>query len=249
MSTPAQLAAYAEAHPKLPPGPGERVAGYGVMGLPFSSGHVLGLRRWTAASVGEGFTSVWHRDPAGRWTFHESLGSDRACTRYFGAGVDTAHVGPINLHWRDQYHLRVRTLEGDAIDWTIELASTPLTRAFSFAGSRLPERAWRSDPLLSALGHLAGKTLRVGRVKLVGATANQQRFQANPLHIWRVTTSRALVNGLDLGPTGPVSPQAHLADFYFPQRGLFVIGRVFFSPSQDVDVTAWIPEIERSKLQ
>ena len=65
MKTPARLASNAEAHPVLPPGSCERVSGYGVMGLPFSSGHVLGLRRWTAASIGDAFTSIWHRDPAG----------------------------------------------------------------------------------------------------------------------------------------------------------------------------------------
>jgi hypothetical protein len=55
------------------------LSGYGVMGLPFGSGHVLGLRRWTASSVGEGFTSIWHRDPAGRWTFYGPPGCPRPC--------------------------------------------------------------------------------------------------------------------------------------------------------------------------
>jgi hypothetical protein len=35
------------------------------MGLPFASGHILGLRRWTASSVGDRFTSIWQRDPTG----------------------------------------------------------------------------------------------------------------------------------------------------------------------------------------
>ena len=63
------------------PGPsaGKRGArGYGVMGLPFSSGHILGLRRWTASSVGDRFTSIWHRDPIGHWTFYESVDSEWA---------------------------------------------------------------------------------------------------------------------------------------------------------------------------
>jgi hypothetical protein len=61
-----------ERDPQLPPGSEERVAGYGVMGQPFASGHVLGLRRWTASSVGEQFTSIWHREPDGTWPFYES---------------------------------------------------------------------------------------------------------------------------------------------------------------------------------
>jgi len=53
----------------LPAGTGDRFAGYAVIGLPFASGHVLSLRRFPVSSVGPGYTSVWHRDPAGRWTF------------------------------------------------------------------------------------------------------------------------------------------------------------------------------------
>lgn len=50
------------------------------------------LRRWTASSVGEGFSSVWHRDPAGRWTFYESV-TDVVCGRYFGAETERVRVG------------------------------------------------------------------------------------------------------------------------------------------------------------
>ena len=56
MKSPAQFAQAAEERPVLPPGDCERVSGYGIMGLPFASGHVLGLRRWTASSVGDRFT-------------------------------------------------------------------------------------------------------------------------------------------------------------------------------------------------
>ena len=80
MKAPAQFARAVEDRPVLPSGDCERVSGYGVMGLPFASGHVLGLRRWTASSVGDQFTSVWHRNPAGRWTFYESIDCDVACT-------------------------------------------------------------------------------------------------------------------------------------------------------------------------
>lgn len=49
---PAAFARQVEKHSQLPPAVCERVSGYGVMGLPFRSGHVLGLRRCTASSVG-----------------------------------------------------------------------------------------------------------------------------------------------------------------------------------------------------
>jgi hypothetical protein len=52
-----------EASPQLPAGSEERFNGYGLMGLPLASGHILAMRRFPASSVGPGYTSVWHRGP------------------------------------------------------------------------------------------------------------------------------------------------------------------------------------------
>jgi hypothetical protein len=213
MSEPAEFALHVEKNPHLPAAACERVSGYGVMGLPFRSGHVLGLRRWTASSVGEGFTSIWHRDPDGRWTFYETVRSEIACTRYFGGEVERVQVGPIALDWQDQRRLRIHTLDG-TVDWTIEMGSTPITRMMSVVGSALPLAAWRSRAVLSTMGRLAGWSLGVGTVKLTGATSNGQQFDANPLRIWYVTDSHAVVEGQELGPIGPLAEQAHLTDFY-----------------------------------
>ena len=122
MKEPAELARRVVENPRLPAAGCERVSGYGVMGLLFRSEHVLGLRRWTASSVGEGFTSIWHRNTARRWTFYESLRSEIACTRYFGAEVEQVRVGPIALDWQDRRRLHIYTADG-AVDWTIEIGS------------------------------------------------------------------------------------------------------------------------------
>lgn len=234
MNQPAHYARVAEDHPALPKGHCERVSGYGVMGLPFASGHVLGLRRWTTSSVGDGFTSIWHRNPSGRWTFYESAPSEVACSRYFGNGVDRFREGPIDLAWETPVRLRIRTADGE-VDWTVDLAASPRTRLMSATSSILPMAAWRSAPVLRGMGALAGRFLGVGKVKLTGMTSNRQRFDANPLRIWYVTDSHAVVDGEDLGTIGPLAEQAHMADFYFPQRGVFAVGRVFISP---LDATA-----------
>jgi hypothetical protein len=229
MRSPAQFAQAVEDRPHLPPGDCERVSGYGVMGLPFASGHVLGLRRWTASSVGERFTSIWHRDQTGRWTFYESIACDVACTRYFGADVERVREGPIELEWEAPDRLHVHTADG-AVDWDVAIGASPVTRVMSAMGSMMPLAAWRSAPTLNAVGAAAGRVLGVGKVQLTGTTSNGQHFDANPLRIWYVTASRAVVEGEDLGPIGPLAEQAHMADFYFPQRGMFAIGRVFINP-------------------
>jgi hypothetical protein len=237
MQEPAQFAQHVEEHPLLPQASGERMSGYGVMGLPFASGHVLGLRRWTASSVGVAFTSIWHRDPHGRWTLYESAPCEIACSRYFGADVERATVVPIHLEWPGPRRLHVYT-EDAAVDWTINLGSTPLTRAMGMLGSSLPLAAWRSGLLLRVMGQMAGTMLGVGRVQLTGRTSNGQHFDAHPLRIWYVTDSRATVEGEELGPIGPLLEQARMADFYFPQRGIFAMGRVFMTPQPPAGAAA-----------
>jgi hypothetical protein len=227
---PAYFARQREEKPEVPKGTCERVSGYGVMGLPFQSGHVLGLRRWTASSVGEAFTSIWHRDPEGRWTFYESAPCEVACTRYFGAAVERTRLGEIQLEWETSHRLRIRTAD-DVVDWMVEIGSTPITRMMSAVGSVMPLSAWRWSPVLRAMGRVAGWALGVGTVRLTGLTSNGQHFDANPLRIWYVTNSRAVVEGQQLGPIGALREQAHMADFYFPQRGIFAVGRVFVTPA------------------
>jgi hypothetical protein len=117
----------------------------------------------------------------------------------------------------------------------MELKSTAVTRVMSAVGSLMPLAAWRSAPVLKTVGAVAGQMLGVGRVRLTGTTSNGQHFDANPLRIWYVTASRAVVGGEDLGNIGALTEQAHMADFYFPQRGIFALGRVFITPLEPSD--------------
>ena len=94
---PARIVEDLERDAELPRGSEERFFGYGVMGLPFRSGHVLGLWRFPASSIGPGYGSVWHRDPAGRWTFYQDQPAELACTRYFG-GQPLVDLGGAQQH-------------------------------------------------------------------------------------------------------------------------------------------------------
>lgn len=228
MREPAAIVQDLERRSEVPPGSEERFFGYGVMGLPFRSGHVLGLRRFPASSIGPGYRSVWHREPNGRWTFYQDQPDDLACTRYFGAEVDEVRRGSIDIDWTGPRRFEVRTADGD-LEWMVEVGSTPVTQALNPLSSLLPSRAWRSGAVLAVMSRVAGAALRAGRVRLSGIAPNGQRFLAQPLTMWVVTRSRAAVGGDDLGEVGPAPEQAHLGDFALPQRGVFVVGRVFFS--------------------
>ncbi len=226
-TAPRQLIERLEAAPLLPDGADERFAGYGVMGLPFRSGHVLAMRRFPASSVGPGYTSVWHRDPEGSWVFYANVSPKHACTRFFGASAKDAVETDIELAWASPSRLRV-SMPSVSFDWDVEVGSTPATRLMNGMGRMLPDAAWRTPAVLAAMGLMAGPLLGVGRVGLQGRAPNGQRFIANPRTLWVVRDSRARLGGAEFGPPGPVQPQVRLGDFWIPQRGMLAIGAAYF---------------------
>lgn len=75
---------------------------------------------------------------------------------------------------------------------------------------------------------LAGPMLGAGRLGLAGHSANGQRFSAAPRLIWAVTSSTAILRGVDLGVPQPLPIQRRLGDFSLPQRGIFAIANAAF---------------------
>jgi hypothetical protein len=224
---PRDFAAASIKAPELPGGTEERFAGYGVMGLPFRSGHYLALRHFPATSIGPGFRAVWHRDPHRRWTLYADAPAEVSCARYFGAAASGgAHGVPIDLTWTGPRSLHVTV--PDVLAWEVHLAATAATRLLSSASRLLPDRGWDSDRVLDAMGRVAGLLLRAGRVRLQGTVPNGQHFQNAPQLVWAVANSTALVGGHDVGPPSPLPHQDRLGDFWLPQRGIFAVGRARF---------------------
>ena len=136
-TTPWQAVEALLAQPRLPEGDDERFTGYGVMGMPFASGHYLALRDMVATSVGPAYRAIWHRDPAGRWTIHTTGAPELSCPRYFGSVTASVRVPSIEVSWRDDHTLDVAL--GDEISWRIDLGPTPATRIMTAMGGVLPE--------------------------------------------------------------------------------------------------------------
>ncbi len=227
--SPQELADQLESSPSLPAGADERFNGYGVMGLPFASGHVLALRRFPASSIGSGYSSVWHRDHLGTWIFYANIPPGQACTRFFGLAASDAIESEIHTRWTTPFRLKI-TVPAIPLDWTVDLAPTAATSLMNAAGRLLPAPAWQNGTVLTAMGIMARALLGVGRVGLHGVVPNGQSFIATPRVLWAVTGSRAVLAGEDLGAPGPVQPQAHLGDFWIPQRGIFAAGQAYFEP-------------------
>jgi len=230
MAEPKELVDRLEQGAELPSGNEERFAGYGVMGVPFTSGDLLAMRRFPASSLGQGYTSVWHRDPQGRWTFYSDVPPQLACPRYFGSAVGEAMVREIEITWLSPRDFTISIEENPGLDWHVSSAETPATRLINAVGGVLPDALWRKEAVLKPMEKAASLILRAGRLGLTGQVPNHQRFIANPMLIWAIQSSTASMGNQDLGSVGPLPVQTRLGDFWIPQRGIFAIGRAFFEP-------------------
>lgn len=207
---------------RVPVGDGERFSGYGVLGLPFVSGHVLAFRRVVSNTLGPPCTSVWHRDPDGRWTFYVDAEPGRSCPRYYGSAIDRVVVADVELAWTGPDALSIRVPER-RLHWGMRVRASALSRSLDTLGRLLPARAWESRAVLSVLGDVASRTLGAGRLRLVGTLPNGQSYRLRPTAVWGVEGTAAVVEGCELGPAGPLDPPATLGGFPIPDRGLFVM--------------------------
>jgi hypothetical protein len=212
----------------LPDGPGDRYAGYVIMGVPFITGHVLALRHFSASSVGEGYVSLWHRSPSGYWTFYASARPEESCARYFGGVVDRNVFASIAVQWTSGRHLRVTV--DDVLEWQITLAASGATRLFNAAAAHLPAPWLQAPSVLRLCGRFAHWALETGPINLTGRTPNGHLFTATPKRLWLVGSSVAALRGHDLGAMGPLPQQACLGDLRLPQRGLFVVEQMRLEP-------------------
>ncbi len=230
MAEPKELVDKLEQGAVLPSGNEERFVGYAVLGVPFSSGHLLAMRRFPATSLGEGYTSVWHRNPQGKWTIYTDVPPQLACPRYFGSAIAEALVRDIEITWRGPRDFTVSIEDDLGLIWHLSLTETPATRLMNAMGGALPDPLWRREAVLKPMEKAAGLVLRAGRLRLLGQVPNGQRFMVNPMRIWMIQSSTARMGDGDLGEVGPLPVQARLGDFWIPQRGIFAIGRAFFEP-------------------
>ena len=219
--TPQAAAAVMERNAPLPCGDGDRFSGYSVLGVPFATGDVLVLRKFTRSSLGPHYTSVWHRSPAGQWVFYSNVAPDQSCARYFGRAIDRTVVAPVRLEWVTPF--RVQVLVPSRLEWEIDIALSPAARLINAVAHVLPEPWWRSARVLRALAVMGRLALGTGPIAWTGCTPNGHAFTTWVRRTWVVESSRARVGGRELGAPHALPRQARLADVRIPQRGLFVV--------------------------
>lgn len=213
--------------PTCPDTRSECFHGYGVMGVPFASGHVLALRCWISSTVGPGYTSVWHRDPAERWSFWSTHSPEMSCNRYTGESASETRQTPIEVKWSSEDRLRV-VAPDVGLDWTVEMGSTVMTKVMSAVMKHLGGRVRTHPTFLRSMGPLGGRALGIGGFNMMGRMPNGQKFVAAPRAMWIVKESSARVGDIDFGPVGPLPRQAAVGDFLIPQKGIVAAGGAYF---------------------
>ncbi|HSJ13141.1 MAG TPA: hypothetical protein VK939_01925 [Longimicrobiales bacterium] len=224
---PRALAARLERRRTLPHGSAERFTGYGALGVPLESGHLLAFRRFASSSIGPPFSSVWHRDPAGRWTFYVDVEPARACPRYFGPALHAVKSDEIEIEWIGSHGVAIHVV-GAELNWSLRLAATPVSVTLGALIRFTPDPLWRAPGLPEAFGTAVGALMGAGALRLRGRAPAGQPYLVHPTRLWEVAASTATLGALDLGADTVTPESGQLGDFLVPRRGLFAAGTAIF---------------------
>ena len=203
-------------NPPLAAGPGERLAGFGVMGIPFGAEDYLALRCWPESSFGPGYRSVWHHGAAG-WTIYSDAPPELSCARFVGSAAERTVTTPIDLTWQDEASLAVHT--GSGITWTMRFAGSTRTELLNACARAIPGRAWETRALLASMGLLVGPLIAGGRLRMIGEMPNGQHYRIAARRVWRVSETAAEIEGRRLIPAEPSRRQQRLGPLWLPRHG------------------------------
>jgi hypothetical protein len=200
----------------------EYVKGWGVMGLPFDSGHVLALRVFPENDFGP-YKSLWHRDPEGNWSIHvDGSRLDTACPRYYGAACTQTGFAHLELTWMGPATLRV-TVDDPALEWTLTASSTPYLDWLNALSAAMPTATWRPRALLRARERLASM-LGVGEIELSGVMPSGHTGTLMPKQMYFIEEARAVLEGMDLGHPTRLAECPTIGGVPLPARGMLAIG-------------------------
>lgn len=202
----------------------EYVRGYAVMALPFSSGHVLGLRVWPENDFAP-YVSVWHRTPEGDWSmFSDGPLLEATCPRYWGPAVHRARLASIDVRWTGPNELRVE-MEEPSLSWTIAMSAPPYLRILNAVSGSLPLWTWKPAWLLWARQWMAGRLLGMGDIRLSFVTPGGQDTVIMPERIFFIGASKAALDGQDLGEPVRLEGNPTIGGVPMPARPTFAVGQ------------------------
>jgi hypothetical protein len=170
----------------------EHFRGYGVMSLPFSSGHLLGLRVFPENDFAP-YHSVWHRSPAGDWSiYNDGPSLQTTCPRWWGPALRHAELKSIDLMWTGPNRLRVE-MENPSFLWEMNLSAPLLLRILNNMSAAMPLWTWKSAPLLRIREWMARNMPGMGDLHFSFMTPSGQPAIILPEEIFFIKSSKAIL--------------------------------------------------------
>ena len=201
----------------------EHFRGYGIMALPFSSGHVLGLRVFPENDFAP-YQSIWHRTPDGRWSiFNDGPSLDTTCPRWWGPALDHAELTDIALEWTGPNTLRLE-MDRPRLTWRVTMEAPRWLQAANRISRSLPAWSWKAAPLVRVREFLARRLLHLGPVGLRITTPRGHETTVLAEEIYGIRGSTARFDGVDLGSPVVADETPHIGDVALPRRPAFFVG-------------------------
>lgn len=201
----------------------EHVRGYGVFGLPLSSGHVLTLRVFPINDFAP-YVTVWHRDAEGVWTiYYDAPRLDIACPRYYGPAVKYIIPAKINLEWRSASELNIH-IDHPRLEWTVWMHEPKIFRVLNTVNKRLPFWTWKKPSFLKMREWIVRK-LGIGDIKLSGLMPSGHFGILMPQRMYLIDRSHVNLGDIDLGEPVKVHSNPKIGDVSLPAQGIFAIGQ------------------------
>jgi len=202
----------------------EHARGYAVMVLPFSSGHLLGLRVFPETDFAP-YESVWHRTPEGDWSiYNDGPSLKTTCPRWWGPALRHAELTRIQSTWSGPNELRVE-MEAPRLVWTMSMTAPLPLRVLNAVSAALPLWTWKPAPLLRVREWIAKRLLGMGDLRFSFVTPTRQEAVIMPEQVFFIGSSRATLEGRDLGHPVRLSRNPTIGDVPLPTRPAFVIGQ------------------------
>ena len=202
----------------------EHVRGYAVLELPFSSGHLLGLRVWPQSDFAP-WASVWHRTPEGEWSmFNDGPSLRTTCPRYWNPVLRRAELADIDVTWTGSNELRVE-MDEPRLEWTLSMTAPPLLRGLNAVSVALPLRSWKPAPLLRLREWMAKRFLGMGDITLSFTSPTGHEAVIMPEEIFFVDTAEATLEGRSLGEPVRLERNPTIGGVPTPARPIFTLGQ------------------------
>lgn len=202
----------------------EHVFGYGALELPFSSGHLLGLRVWPRTDFTP-WTSVWHRTPGAEWSiFNDGPSTETTCPRYWGPALERAALASIDVTWTGPNELRVEVDE-PAVEWTMSMRAPPYLRTLNAVNASLPLSTWEPAPLLRLRESISKRLLGMGEMSLSFTSSSGHEATIMPQEVYYVDDASATFDGDDLGEPVRLETNPTIEGVPTPARPVFVFGQ------------------------